>query len=257
MERIVNDYTINIATANGTGSQSANLILLNSLFRMGTHVSGKNLFPSNIAGLPTWYIVRVSDYGYQAPGDETHIQILMNNDTWAEDLAELSPGSVVIYNTDVKAPVDRDDLILYPASMTSMARELNPKLAKMVANMIYVGVMAEMLEIPQKIVEEAIAKQFKGKEKAIEINSKASIMGREHFKNELGKDDPYYVEKRKKDKKQFLIEGNEALALGSIYGGINMLSWYPITPSSSLAEAIESYVPKSLHLLLKGITNFL
>jgi len=244
MGKIVNDFTINIATANGTGSQSANLILLNSLFRMGTHVSGKNLFPSNIAGLPTWYIVRVSDYGYQAPGDETHIQILMNIDTWAEDLAELSPGSVVIYNTDVKAPVDRDDLILYPASMTSMARELNPKLAKMVANMIYVGVMAEMLEIPQKIVEEAIAKQFKGKEKAIEINSKASIMGREHFKNELGKDDPYYVEKRKKDKKQFLIEGNEALALGSIYGGINMLSWYPITPSSSLAEAIESYVPK-------------
>jgi len=244
MEKIVNDFTINIATTNGTGSQSANLILLNSLFRMGTHVSGKNLFPSNIAGLPTWYIVRVSDYGYQAPGDETHIQILMNIDTWAEDLVELSPGSVVIYNTDVKAPVDRDDLILYPASMTSMARELNPKLAKMVANMIYVGVMAEMLEIPQEIVEKSIAKQFKGKEKAIEINSKASIMGREHFKTELKKDDPYYVEKRKKDKNQFLIDGNEALALGCIYGGINLLSWYPITPSSSVAEAIESYVPK-------------
>ncbi len=244
MERIVNDFTINIATANGTGSQSANLILLNSLFRMGTHVSGKNLFPSNIAGLPTWYIVRVSDHGYQAPGDNTHIQILMNIDTWAEDLAELSPGSVVIYNTDVKAPIDRDDLILYPAPMTSMARELNPKLAKMVSNMMYVGITAEMLEIPQKIVEEAIAKQFKGKEKAIEINSKATIMAREHFKNELKKNDPYYVEKRKKDKNQFLIEGNEAVALGSIYGGINMLSWYPITPSSSLAEAIESYVPK-------------
>ncbi len=244
MEKIVNDFTINIATTNGTGSQSANLILLNSLFRMGTHVSGKNLFPSNIAGLPTWYIVRVSDYGYQAPGDETHIQILMNIDTWAEDLAELSPGTVVIYNTDVKAPINRDDLILYPAAMTSMARELNPKLAKMVSNMVYVGIMAEMLEIPQKIVEESISKQFKGKEKAIEINSKASIMGREHFKNELKKEDSYYVEKRKKDKKQFLIEGNEALALGCIYGGVNMLSWYPITPSSSVAEAIESYVPK-------------
>jgi len=244
MEKIVNDFTINIATVNGTGSQSANLILLNSLFRMGTHVSGKNLFPSNIAGLPTWYIVRVSDYGYQAPGDETHIQVLMNIDTWAEDLAELRAGTVVIYNTDLKAPVDRDDLILYPAAMTSMARELNPKLAKMVANMVYVGIMAEMLEIPQKIIEEAISKQFQGKEKAIEINSKASIMGREHFKNELNKEDPYYIEKRKKDKNQFLIEGNEALALGCVYGGVNMLSWYPITPSSSLAEAIESYVPK-------------
>ena len=214
MERIVNDFTINIATANGTGSQSANLILLNSLFRMGTHVSGKNLFPSNIAGLPTWYIVRVSDHGYQAPGDDTHIQILMNIDTWAEDIAELTPGAVVIYNTDVKAPIDRNDLILYPAPMTSMARELNPKLAKMVSNMVYVGITAEMLEIPQKIVEEAIAKQFKGKEKAIEINSKATTMAREYFKKELKKNDSYYVEKRKKDKNQFLIEGNEALALG-------------------------------------------
>ena len=193
MERIVNDFTINIATANGTGSQSANLILLNSLFRMGTHVSGKNLFPSNIAGLPTWYIVRVSDHGYQAPGDDTHIQILMNIDTWAEDIAELAPGAVVIYNADVKAPIDRDDLILYPAPMTAIARELNPKLAKMVSNMVYVGITAEMLEIPQKIVEEAISKQFKGKEKAIEINSKATIMAREHFKKELTKNDSYYV----------------------------------------------------------------
>ena len=244
MEKIVNDFTINIATANGTGSQSANLILLNSLFRMGTHVSGKNLFPSNIAGLPTWYIVRVSDDRYQAPGDETHIQVLMNIDTWADDLAELKPGTVVIYNTDVKAPVERDDLVLYPASMTQMARTLNPKLAKLVSNMIYVGIMAEMLEIPQEIVEESISKQFGGKEKAIEINSKASILGREHFKNELKKNDPYYVEARKRDEKQFLIEGNDALALGCIYGGINMLSWYPITPSSSVAESIEAYVPK-------------
>ena len=244
MEKIVNDFTINIATANGTGSQSANLILLNSLFRMGTHVSGKNLFPSNIAGLPTWYIVRVSDYGYQAPGDETHIQILMNKDTWTEDLTELKSGTVVIYNTNVKAPIDRDDLVLYPADMTAMARTLNPKLAKLVSNMIYVGIMAEMLEIPQDIVEDAISKQFNGKEKAIEINSQASILGREHFKNELKKNDPYYVEARKKDGKQFLIEGNDALALGCIYGGINMLSWYPITPSSSVAEAIETYVPK-------------
>ena len=244
MEKIVNDFTINIATANGTGSQSANLILLNSLFRMGTHVSGKNLFPSNIAGLPTWYIVRVSDHGYQAPGDETHIQVLMNIDTWADDLAELSPGTVVIYNTDVKAPVERDDLVLYPAAMTQMARTLNPKLAKLVSNMIYVGIMAEMLEIPQDIIEDAISKQFGGKEKAIEINSQASILGREHFKNEFKKNDPYYVEARKRDEKQFLIEGNDALALGCIYGGINMLSWYPITPSSSVAEAIEAYVPK-------------
>ena len=128
MERIVNDFTINIATANGSGAQSANLILLNSLFQMGTHVSGKNLFPSNIAGLPTWYIIRVSDYGYQAPGDNTHIQILMNIDTWAEDIAELTPGSVVIHNTDVKAPIDRNDLILYPAPILRKLVEFSENL---------------------------------------------------------------------------------------------------------------------------------
>ena len=211
---------------------------------MGTHASGKNLFPSNIAGLPTWYIVRVSDHGYQAPGDKTHIQVTMNTDTWTEDISGLEPGTVLIHNTDTRMPVDRDDLILYPVPMTSMARKINPKLAKMVANMIYVGIMAEMLEIPQDILEEAIAKQFGGKEKAIQINSEASIKGREYFREELEKNDNFYVEKRKRDKNQFLIDGNEAVALGCIYGGINMLSWYPITPSSSLAEAIDAYVPK-------------
>ena len=244
MEKIVNDFTINIATANGTGSQSANLILLNSLFRMGTHASGKNLFPSNIAGLPTWYIVRVSDHGYQAPGDNTHIQVVMNIDTWNEDIEKLVPGSVLIHNTDVKAPVNREDLIVYPVPMTSMARKINPKLSKMVANMIYVGIIAEILGIPQDLLEEAISKQFGGKEKAIEINSQASLSGRDYFKKELEKKDNYYVEKRNKNKEQFLIDGNEAVALGCVYGGINMLSWYPITPSSSLAESIDKYVPK-------------
>ena len=212
MDKIINDFTINIATANGTGSQSANLILLNTLFRMGTHASGKNLFPSNIAGLPTWYIVRVSDQGYQAPGDRTHIQVTMNVDTWAEDIENLEPGTVLIHNTDTRMPVDRDDLILYPVPMTSMARKINPKLAKMVANMIYVGIMAEMLEIPQAILEQAITKQFGGKEKAIQINSEASIKGREYFREELEKSDNFYVEKRKRDKNQFLIDGNETLS---------------------------------------------
>ena len=111
METIVNDFTFNIATANGTGSQSSNLILLQSMFQMGVPVSGKNLFPSNISGLPTWYIIRVSDDGYQAPGGRTHIQVLMNKATWANDIASLESGSVVIYNSDVKLPVERDDLI--------------------------------------------------------------------------------------------------------------------------------------------------
>ena len=155
METIANDYTINIATANGTGSQSANLILLQSLFEMGVPVSGKNLFPSNISGLPTWYIVRLSDHGYQAPGDRTHIQVLVNPATWDEDLAALEPGTVVIWNENAKMEMTRDDVISYPVPMMGLARKINPKIAKLVTNIIYVGVLAEMLGIDQAALEDA------------------------------------------------------------------------------------------------------
>ena len=112
MGKIVNDFVINVATANGTGSQSSNLIILHSMFEMGIPVSGKNLFPSNISGVPTWFIIRVSDEGYQAPGDYTNIQVLMNKDTWIKDLEGLEPGTIVVYNEDVKLPVDRVDCVL-------------------------------------------------------------------------------------------------------------------------------------------------
>ncbi|MCH1537018.1 MAG: 2-oxoacid:acceptor oxidoreductase family protein, partial [Candidatus Poseidonia sp.] len=245
MERIVNDFTINIATANGTGSQSANLILLQSLFDMGVPVSGKNLFPSNISGLPTWYIVRLSDQGYQAPGDRTHIQILVNPATWEEDLAALEPGSVVIWNSDTKKKtVEREDIISYPVPMSSLARKINPKIAKLVTNIIYVGVLAEMLDIDQECLEGAVAKQFKGKDTAIELNITALGLGRDYCKEHLVKEDPYGAEKRTVEKPQFFIEGNEAAALGAHYGGAQLLAWYPITPSSSLAENIINYIPR-------------
>ena len=244
MDRIVNDFTINIATANGTGSQSANLILLQTLFDMGIPVSGKNLFPSNISGLPTWYIVRLSEHGYQAPGDRTHIQVLVNPATWEEDLASLEPGSVVIWNMDSKMAMEREDVISYPVPMTKIARGLNPKLARMIANVVYVGVLAEILGMNQEVLEEAISKQFGGKEKAIELNAEAARLGRAYFTEELTKTDSYAVEARDVEKGAFFIEGNEAIALGSIFGGIQMLGWYPITPSSSVAEGIISWLPK-------------
>ncbi|HJO41788.1 MAG TPA: 2-oxoacid:acceptor oxidoreductase family protein, partial [Candidatus Thalassarchaeaceae archaeon] len=133
MTQIVNDFTVNIATANGTGSQSANLILLQSMFEMGVPVSGKNLFPSNISGLPTWYIIRASDAGYQAPGDNTHIQIVMNKDTWVADVEKAESGTVIIYNQDVKLPIERDDCTVLGMPMTKMARSINPKLARLMA----------------------------------------------------------------------------------------------------------------------------
>jgi len=244
MERICNDFTINIATANGTGSQSANLIVLNSMFQMGVPVSGKNLFPSNISGLPTWFIIRASDQGYQAPGDKAHIQVLMNKDTWHKDLAGIEPGTVVIYNEDAKLPVDRDDCPSFGMPMTKMARGINPKLARLICNMYYVGALAHLLGIDDAAIGGALNDQFKGKEKAIELNLRAIGEGRAYAAENWEEDIPYCIEARDKDSGSFLVEGNEAVALGSIFGGINMLSWYPITPSSSLAESIIEWLPE-------------
>ena len=244
MDTIANDFTINIATANGTGSQSANLILLQSLFDMGVPVSGKNLFPSNISGLPTWYIVRLSDEGYQAPGDRTHIQVLVNKATWADDLAALEPGSVVIWNMDSKMPMDREDVVSYPVPMTKLARTLSPKLAKLVTNIVYVGVLAELLGISDEALHKAVAGQFKGKASAIELNTTALELGRNYAKENFTKGDPYVVEPRAIEQKRFFMEGNEAVALGCIFGGVQLLAWYPITPSSSLAEGIIGWLPR-------------
>ncbi len=244
MGKITNDFVVNIATANGTGSQSSNLILMQSMFEMGVPVSGKNLFPSNISGLPTWFIIRASERGYQAPGDETNIQVLMNKDTWIEDLEKLSPGSIVVYNQDVKLPVDREDCTLLGMPMTKMARAINPKLARLMANMYYVGALAQMLDIDDSAIEKSLNAQFKGKDKAIEMNIRAINEGKEYAAENWGFDCEYRVEAREKDADAFLIEGNEAVALGCIFGGLSMLSWYPITPSSSLAESIIGWLPE-------------
>ncbi len=244
MESEVNNFVINIATANGTGSQSSNLIILHSMFEMGIPVSGKNLFPSNISGLPTWFIIRASEYGYQAPGDKTDIQILMNKDTWFDDIAKMEPGTIVIYNENVKLPVDRDDCAIFSMPMTKMARGIAPKFAKLMANMYYVGGLAHLLGISLKDMEKAVQSQFKGKEKAIEMNLRAISEGIAHAEENWVNENKFKAERRDKNPDTYLIEGNEATALGSIYGGINLLAWYPITPSSSVAEGIIKWLPE-------------
>ncbi len=244
MGATVNDFVINVATANGTGSQSSNLILLNSLFEMGVPVSGKNLFPSNISGLPTWFIIRASDKGYQAPGDGTNIQILMNPDTWFKDIEKIEAGTVIIYNENVKMPVERDDCLVFGLPMTKLARGINPKMAKMIANMYYVGVIQHLIGIEQGALERAVNRQFKGKSSAVEVNLKAIEEGRAMAAEGIDWESPHVVEAREKDENAFLVDGNEAVALGSIYGGITMLSWYPITPSSSVAEGIIQWLPE-------------
>ncbi len=244
MEKKVNDFVINVATANGTGSQSSNLILLHSMFEMGIPVSGKNLFPSNISGLPTWFIIRVSDLGYQAPGDVTNIQVLMNKDTWLKDLEGLEPGAIVVYNEDIKLPVEREDCALLGMPMTKMARKINPKLGRLIANMYYVGAIAHLLGIDESAIEKAVQVQFKGKEKAVELNMQAISEGISFARENWEFESQFCVESREKNPDSFLIEGNEAIALGAIYGGISMLSWYPITPSSSLAESVIGWLPE-------------
>lgn len=244
MGATVNDFVINVATANGTGSQSSNLILLNALFEMGVPVSGKNLFPSNISGLPTWFIIRASDNGYQAPGDRTNIQILMNPDTWFKDIEKIESGTVIIYNENVKMPVEREDCLVFGLPMTKLARGINPKMAKMIANMYYVGVIQHLIGIEQGALERAVNRQFKGKSSAVEVNLRAIEEGRAMAAEEIEWESPHVVEARERDENAFLVDGNEAVALGSIYGGINMLSWYPITPSSSVAEGIIQWLPE-------------
>ena len=182
------------------------------MFEMGVPVSGKNLFPSNISGLPTWFIIRASDEGYQAPGDVTHIQVVMNKDTWLDDVEKAEPGTIIIHNMDVKLPVERDDCIVLGMPMTKMARSINPKLARMIANMYYVGALAETLGIEESAIASAVAQQFKGKEKAIELNLQ-HFEGRDFARENWNCDIGYSVTARDKDPNTFLIEGNEAAAL--------------------------------------------
>ena len=254
MNSNVNNFVINIATANGTGSQSSNLIILHTMFEMGIPVSGKNLFPSNISGLPTWFIIRASEAGYQAPGDKTDIQIIMNKDTWEKDVAALESGTIIIYNEDVKLPVEREDCLAFGMPMTKMARRINPKMAKLMANMYYVGALAHILGIDVEDISKAVESQFKGKEKAIEMNMQAINEGIAFAAENWDIETEFKAESRIKNPDTFLIEGNEATALGSIYGGIHMLSWYPITPSSSVAEGIIKWLPELRTAKDGGIT---
>ena len=240
----VNDVNIQVATINGTGSQSANLILMRSIFYMGIPVAAKNLFPSNIAGLPTWYTVRAHHKGYQANKQEIDIRVVMNPNTVYEDIRSLRPGAVIIHDADMK--VDhalREDHINYGVPFSSLVGEAtdNVKLKKKVINMLYVGVLAHLLKIAPKAIEKAVKKQFGKKEKIIEMNSNAIQLGRNWAAEHLEKSDEFTLESLDETQNKILIEGHNAAALGSLMAGCTFLAWYPITPSSSLCENLIGY----------------
>ncbi|MBV9180915.1 MAG: 2-oxoacid:acceptor oxidoreductase subunit alpha [Acidobacteria bacterium] len=241
---IVNNMSIQVATVNGSGSQSSNTVLLRSIFQMGIPVSGKNLFPSNIAGLPTWYTIRANKDGYVARKKEIDFLVAMNPETARNDVMSLASGAAVLYDQPLNLSSLREDLIFYAVPFDSLVAPVCPeaKLRKLVKNMIYVGVLAKLLDIDRVEIEKAIHKQFARKVKAANLNLAAIAAGFDYAVANLAKRDPYRVERMNKNQGKIIIDGNSASALGCVFGGCTVLSWYPITPSSSLAESLIEYL---------------
>jgi 2-oxoglutarate ferredoxin oxidoreductase subunit alpha len=243
---VVNDFSIQVATVNGSGSQSANNVLLRSIFAMGIPVSGKNLFPSNIAGLPTWYTIRASKQGYIARKKEIDILIAMNAETAQEDIMGLHPGAVAIYDESLNLGQYRDDVICYPVPFDKITAAVCPeaKLRKLVKNMVYVGVAARLFSIDIKAVETSLRRQFAKKQKAADLNWAAVQAGYEFATNSLVKADRFQLERMHANEGKIIIDGNAACALGAMFAGVTVVTWYPITPSSSVVEQLIDFLKK-------------
>jgi 2-oxoglutarate ferredoxin oxidoreductase subunit alpha len=243
-ERVVNDFSIQVATVNGSGSQSANTVLLRTIFQMGVPVSGKNLFPSNIAGLPTWYTIRASKHGFIARKKEIDLLVAMNAETAKDDVLSLAAGAAVLYDEPLNLKELRSDLTFYAVPYDKLVATVCPeaKLRKLVKNMIYVGVVAQLLSLDMTEVEKALRKQFSTKKKAADLNFNAAQAGYDYAASTLTKQDPFVVERMDKTTGKIIIDGNAASALGSMFAGVTVVTWYPITPSSSLVESLIEYM---------------
>jgi 2-oxoglutarate ferredoxin oxidoreductase subunit alpha len=243
-KRIVNDMSIQVATVNGSGSQSSNTVLLRAIFQMGVPISGKNLFPSNIAGLPTWYTIRANKDGYIGRKKEIDFLVAMNAETAQDDVMSLAPGASVLYDEPLGLDKLRNDLIFYSVPYDKIVATVCPeaKLRKLVKNMVYVGVVAQILEIEMGEVEKAIRKQFAKKVKAANLNLAAAQAGFDYAKSNLQKRGVFYIERMNKTAGKIIIDGNSAAALGCMFAGCTVVTWYPITPSSSLVETMIEYM---------------
>jgi len=244
--RVTNDFSINVATVNGSGSQSANSVLLKSIFGMGVPVSGKNLFPSNIAGLPTWYIIRASKDGYVARKRESEVLVALNPDTAREDALAMPVGGVAIYEEKLDLKQYRDDLVFYPVPFDKITAAVCPeaKLRKLVKNMVYVGVAAQILRIDLGLVESGLRKQFAKKQKVFELNFGAVKAGFDYAEATFTKQDPVFIERMDETKGKIIIDGNAACGMGAVFAGVTVVAWYPITPSTSVVEATTDLLKK-------------
>lgn len=245
-QRVVNDFSIIVATVNGSGSQSANSVLLKSIFGMGVPVSGKNLFPSNIAGLPTWYTIRASKDGYVARTRESEVLVALNVDTAREDILNLPSGGVALYEENLKLKQYRDDVVCYPVPFDKLTAAAcsEAKLRKLVKNMIYVGVIAQLLDIDLEVIEQSVRKQFAKKQKVFDLNFAAVKAGHDYAQATFTKQDPYYIEHMNSTAGKIIIDGNAACGMGAVFAGVTVVSWYPITPSTSLIEATADLLKK-------------
>src|SRR6201981_1774791 len=243
-KRVVNNMSIQVATVNGSGSQSSNTVLLRSIFQMGVPVSGKNLFPSNIAGLPTWYTIRANKDGYIARKKEIDFLIAMNAETAHEDVLSLAAGAAVLYDEPLNLSSLRNDLTFYAVPYDKLVAAVCPeaKLRKLVKNMIYVGVVAKLLDLDMAEVEKALRKQFDKKLKAANLNMAAAQAGFDYAAANLKKQDPFRILRMDKNLGKIIIDGNSAAALGCMFAGVTVVTWYPITPSSSLVETLIDYM---------------
>ncbi len=241
---IVNDLTIHVATVNGSGSQSSNNVLMRTIFQMGVPVSGKNMFPSNIAGLPTWFTIRANKDGWIGRKKEVDLMICMNAQTSREDVEGLAAGSLCIYDAPLNCKAIRDDVVFFEVPFSKLAADLSDdsKLRKLLTNMIYVGIVAELLGLDRNEILSALNKQFKGKKKAIDANVAAIDKGIDYAKANLPRQNKWRIERMNATAGKIIIDGNAAAAIGAMFAGVTVVTWYPITPSSSLCESLIDYM---------------
>lgn len=243
----VNDFVIKFANINGSGSASANELVARAILRMGVPVSPRNIFPSNIQGLPTWFEVRVTEHGYLGRRGGVDMMIAMNPQTWDQDVREIEPGGYLFYDSSRPLPRSRsrDDIHVIGMPLTEICNSnySDARQRQLFKNILYVGALAQLLDIDAREIEKLFGQQFKGKEKLLDSNIQALNVGREYAREHL-KPIGLHVERRDKVGDHIFVDGNTAAALGCIYGGATVCAWYPITPSSSVAEAFVSYTQK-------------
>ena len=244
----VNDFVIKFANVNGSGSASANELFAKSILRMGVPVSPRNIFPSNIQGLPTWYEVRVTEKGWLGRRGGVDLMVAMNPQTWNADLKEIEPGGYLFYDNTRPLPPSkfRDDITVIGMPLTEIcnATYTDPRQRQLFKNIIYVGALSALLDMDAGAIAELIGEQYKGKEKLLKPNLNALQLGRQYVQQQLKHPIGLRLKKANNVGDKIFVDGNSAAALGCVYGGATVCAWYPITPSSSLAEAFEKYCSK-------------